>query len=138
MYTVEAEAQLGDKRRRAGRVLSALARSGLGRPLTPIEPQRVLKPERFDLVLAVGHEDDGHARVDREGTKHPEQPRTILRRETMRGLVQQQQPRPFHNGPTEQDQLLLSEREVAKVARLPGGATTAAAAAAAVPATVPT
>ena len=90
MYTVEAEAQLGDKRRRAGRVLSALARSGLGRPLTPIEPQRVLKPERFDLVLAVGHEDDGHARVDREGTKHPEQPRTILRRETMRGLVQQQ------------------------------------------------
>ena len=84
--------------------------------LTALQPQYILKAQLINLILAVRHEDERDLRVLCQCAQHGEQPLAIDRRQPMRRLVQQEQPRLLDEGPAQQHELLLPKAEGEEVA----------------------
>ena len=76
------------------------------------QPEHLLEAERVDLVLPVRHQDDGDVGVGRERAQHAEEALAVGRREPVRGLVEEQEPRPLDHRAAEQHELLLAEGQV--------------------------
>mmetsp|Transcript_56623 Transcript_56623/g.184175 ORF Transcript_56623/g.184175 Transcript_56623/m.184175 type:complete len:336 (+) Transcript_56623:150-1157(+) len=83
------------------------------------QAEDVPEPQGVDLILTMGHMNDGNVGVIGENLKHLQQARPIRPRETVCWLVKQQQARAFHQRAAQQHQLLLAERKMREVLGVP-------------------